>query len=462
MQNRNNGKALAAFALAAPLAVMLAGCESAGLSAPSLPSMPSLFADKPPEKLPGRRISVLRTGEKEGLAAPEVAVTVSLPPALANASWSQAGGTPSNAPGHLALGGSLKKVWSADAGEGSSKRTRITAIPIVYENKVFTLDAKGTVRAISAANGGTVWSVSLVPADEKASSWNPFNSSNTARAGFGGGLAADGGKVFAASGFGTVVAFEPGSGKVLWTKKLTAPIRQAPSAADGRVFVVTSEAELFCLSAADGSELWTQRGLPESASLLSNSNPAVSGNLVFVPYPSGEVVALDVKTGASKWTETLAKSDLGSSSTAIGDAARPVADRDLVFAVSRGGSLIATSRDKGSKVWSRDIASSQTPYVAGDAIFVVDVTGKLVALGRKDGKIRWLTQLPDSGIWSGPVLAGGKLWLASSKGMFVAVDATNGSIANESDLGNPVTITPVVADGKMFVLTDSAQLIAMN
>jgi outer membrane protein assembly factor BamB len=60
------------------------------------------------------------------------------------------------------------------------------------------------------------------------------------------------------------------------------------------------------------------------------------------------------------------------------------------------------------------------------------------------------------------VLAGGKLWLASSKGLFAGVDASTGDIATQTDLGSPVMIAPVVANGKLFVLTDKAQLIAMN
>ncbi len=60
------------------------------------------------------------------------------------------------------------------------------------------------------------------------------------------------------------------------------------------------------------------------------------------------------------------------------------------------------------------------------------------------------------------MLAGGKLWLASSKGLFVGVDAVSGSVAVQSDLGSPVMITPVVAEGRLYVLTDKAKLIAMN
>ncbi|MGO9546958.1 MAG: PQQ-binding-like beta-propeller repeat protein [Rhodomicrobium sp.] len=452
--------------LIAVLGLALGGCESIGLGEPSVPSVSSVTTmfDKKQEPLPGRRISVLKIEEKGAISGPEAAGPIVLPPAVTNAAWSQPGGVATNAPGHLAIGEALHTIWIADAGEGASKRTRLTAIPIVYGDKVYTLDAEATVHAISASSGAPVWNVRTVPAEKSSFDFmHPFNSNNVARAGFGGGLAADGGKIFAATGYGKIIALDAGSGQVIWTKNFAIPIREAPTAAEGRVFVVNSESELLCLNAGDGSQLWTQKGLPENAAVLTGASPAVAGNLVFVPYPSGEITAVDIKSGVAKWTDALAKGAINSSSTSVGEAARPVVDREAVFAMSRGGQLIATSREKGERLWTREIKGSQTPWIAGDTLFVVDMTGKLAALNRKDGKVRWVTALPGEDVhWSGPVLAGGRLWLASSKGLLVAVDALSGTIGSQSDLGTPVTITPVVAEGRLYVLTEKAKLIAMN
>ncbi len=443
----------------------LGACESMGLSEPSVPGISSITTmfDKKQEPLPGRRISVISADQKGAISGPESTSPIVLPPPIANASWSQPGGVPTNAPGHLVVGDTLRTIWTADAGEGSTKRTRLTASPIVYDNKIYTMDAEGAVHAISAANGERLWTVPTIPGDKSKFDYlHPFNSNNMARAGFGGGLAADGGKIFAATGYGTVVALDAASGKPVWTKKSEIPIREAPTAAEGRLFVVNAESELFCYNQADGAELWSQKGLPENAEVLTSASPAVAGNLVFVPYPSGEITAIDIKDGQPKWTESLASGDINSSASAIGEAVRPVVDREAVFAMSRGGQMVATSRDKGERIWTREIRGSQMPWVAGDVVFVVDATGKLIALNRKDGKARWVTQLPGKGRWSGPVLAGGKLWLASSKGELAAVDAVSGTIGHQVDLGSPVMIPPVVAEGRLYVLTDKAKLIAMD
>jgi outer membrane protein assembly factor BamB len=426
----------------------LTGCESAGLSAPSLSSVTSVFeAEK--AKLPGKRVSVLSTDSTQSLAAVEVKEPIRLPPPQGNANWSQPGGSANNAPGHLVLSGAKQTVWQADAGEGSSKKGRLTAVPIIENGKVFTLDTEGNVTAFSASNGSKIWRIALTPQQEKEVE------------GFGGGLAADGGRLFAATGYGTVVALDASSGKQLWSKFLGVPIRTSPTASSGKVFVVNTESQLFALSADNGSELWTGRGLPETASLLSNVSPALSGNHVVVAYPSGDVVAFDIKTGQQRWAEQLS-GEAAMSLNKIGDAARPAIDRDIVYAVSRTGKMVATATATGERLWSRDVAANQTPCPAGDVVYVVDLKGKLLALGRKTGKVYWMAALPEGQQWNGPVLASGQLWLASSSGQIVSVDAQTGAVSSKANLDSPIFITPVVASGKLFVLTDKARLIAMN
>jgi outer membrane protein assembly factor BamB len=426
----------------------LGGCESAGLSAPSLSGVTSIF-EKEKEKLPGKRVSVLSTDSTQSLAAVEIKEPIRLPPPQSNANWSQPGGSPDNAPGHLALTGAKRTIWRADAGEGSSKKGRLTAVPIIDNGKAFTLDTEGAVTAFSASSGRRLWRVALTPEQERDVE------------GFGGGLAASGGRLFAATGFGTVVALDASSGKRLWTKFLGVPIRTSPTASNGKVFVVNTESQLFALSADNGAELWTGRGLPETASLLSNVSPALSGSLVVVAYPSGDVAAFDAKTGQPRWTEQL-NGAAALSLNKIGDAARPVIDHNTVYAVSRAGRMVATAAATGERLWSREVAASQTPYPVGDVVYVVDIKGRLLALGRKNGKVHWIAALPDSQQWNGPVLAGGRLWLTSASGQIISVDAKTGAIGGKADLGSPIFIAPVVASGKLFVFTDKARLIAMN
>ena len=433
-------------------ALALAGCADAfvGMSLPSLPKVDDInpFAEKP-VPLPGKRVSVIQQENiTSDLAAADRPVT--LPPARPNDTWSQPGGSPNNAPGHLALADSIKSAWSADIGRGSTFYGKLTASPIVYDGKVYTLDAAGKVSAFNAAGGSLVWQASTTPPNE------------TDREGFGGGLAADGGRIYAATGYGYVVAFDAGSGRKLWEKNVESPIRTSPTAAADRVFAVNREGLVYCLAAADGSELWTFRGMGERASLLSNASPAVEGDIVVVPYPTGDLVALRISDGQPVWSESLARTRTGSPMAAMSDAARPVVDGGTVYAVGHGGRMVATNQKNGERQWSLTVPSLQAPWVAGDAIFVVDTGGQLMAVTRRDGKILWSTKLPGKHTWSGPVLAGNRLWLTSNKGHLIGVDASTGRVDVTHNVGQPIYIAPVVAGGRMYVLTDNARLMAFN
>ena len=448
----SNSRELGAAGVLLLCGLALAGCSDAfvGMSMPSLPKIDDInpWAEKP-VPLPGKRVAVI---QQENVATNLAAADrpLMLPPPRQNDAWSEPGGVPSNALGHLALAGAGQSAWSADAGRGSSFYGRLTASPIVYEDRVYTLDAGGRVTAFSVSSGTEVWRMSVTPPNEKD------------QEGFGGGLAADGGRIYAGTGFGYVVALDARTGNKLWEKSVEAPVRASPTAVGERVFALTKEGQVYCLSGSDGSELWAFRGMPERASLLSNASPAVDGDVVVVPYPTGDLVALHVSTGRPVWSESLARTHVGSSMSALSDVARPAIDGGTVFAVGHGGRMIATAQKTGERLWSLTVASSQAPWVAGDTVFVVDTTGQLMAIARRDGKIQWTVKLAGSNTWSGPVLAGNRLWLASNKGQLVGVDAATGRVETKQDLGQPVFIAPVVAGGRMYVLTDKAKLIALN
>src|SRR5262249_10427146 len=154
------------------------------------------------------------------------------------------------------------------------------------------------------------------------------------------------------------------------------------------------------------------------------------------------------------WSDSLSRTRTASSLAAMSDAARPALYNGTVFAVGHAGRMVANVQRSGERLWSLTVPGVQTPWVAGDTVFVVDTGAQLMAITRSDGKILWTTRLTSAKTWSGPVLAGGQLWLTSNKGHLVTVEPTTGKLIATQDLGAPIYIAPVVAGGRMFVFTD--------
>jgi outer membrane protein assembly factor BamB len=426
---------------------LLGGCAGGG---PSLPKISDLNPFKKEQQpLPGRRIPVIETTESlsDNLADADKPIVVPAP--RTNEAWTQPGGDANNAPGNLALAGALHQAWSAQAGEGTSRTGRVTASPIVYGDRIYTLDAAANVTAFSMS-GSKVFSISTKPEGEAG------------EGGYGGGLAAENGRLYVANGYGSVAALDPQTGKAIWTKDLDVPVRAAPTAYGDRLYVITIDGRFYALSGIDGSEIWLARGLPQTASLMTSTSPAVGDDVVVAPYPSGDVMAFNLENGTTIWSESLSRTRQTSQIASMSDAARPAIDDGVVYAIGHAGRMIATNAKTGERLWSLSIPSSQPPCVAGNTVYVVDTSGRVMALARPNGKTRWMMQLPNSKTWAGPVLANGVLWFASDKGEIAGVDAATGKLTSQANVGDAVFVPPIVAQGRMYVLTNSAKLIALN
>ena len=151
--------------------------------------------------------------------------------------------------------------------------------------------------------------------------------------------------------------------------------------------------------------------------------------------------------------------------------ALPVLDRGRVFAIGVGGLLVALDLRTGRRLWEREVGGTETPWLAGDWLFVQTSEQTLAAIGRDDGRVRWVTDLPryedaerQQGplFWTGPVLAGGKLVLAGSNEQALSVDPITGRVIGREDLRGPAAVSPVVAANTVFILTEDATLQAFR
>jgi outer membrane protein assembly factor BamB len=428
---------------------VLAGCTGAA------DKLLEPFTGKKDEILPGTRETVLLSNSPLGkaAAAPKEAASdpIAIPAAVSNANWSQPGGVPSNAMHNLDLGMQLKKVFAVSAGAGSSGRDRLLSGPIVVGGRIYVLDSEANVRAFNAANGARIWGRPLAPKGK-----DPEGA-------FGGGLASDGNNIYAATAFGEVVALSAATGNEVWRQKLGSPVRAAPTVADGKVFVVTVANEVAALNTGDGQSTWKHQGTGEQASLMAVSSPAVADGFVVVPATSGELIALSAGQGISAWDESLAAADPTTSLANLNDiAGRPVIDNGVVFGIAHAGRLGAFKLSDGSEVWSQEIAGSQTPWLAGDYVFVLSNRATLAAVSKRNGAVRWSVNLAGGGTWTGPVVGGGRLLVVGSAGLLVSVSPQTGQSMSTINLGEKFFIPPVIANGTIYLLSDAGTLIALR
>ncbi len=436
-------------ALVVTASAMLASCGIIG-------------GDDKPSTTPtvGERIPVLSRAESGAKVDPNLAGTAVLyPPATINSGWTQPGGNAAKSMGHVALGATLGSAWSANIA-GSTKRVRLAAAPVADAGRVYVVDTSAMVHAFDGSTGGKLWSTPLrVEGDGQ-------------NAVFGGGVSVEGSRVFATNGVGEVAALNAADGALLWKVKPAGPLRGSPTLAFNSVFVMTQDNQLYSLDAADGSVQWNKAGTIGQAGVFGVAAPAAGQATIIAGYSSGELNAYRYENGRDIWGDALSRTSISTSVATLSDIdADPIIDRGRVFALGQGGRMAAYELITGQRIWELNIAGISTPALAGEWIFTLTDDGRLLCIARATGKVRWIAQLQrfrneekkkDPISWTGPVLAGGRLIVASSEGTVAAVSTAEGSITTLFDVEEPVSLPPIVANNTLYILDDSGRLSAFR
>lgn len=421
--------------------------------------------DEKVEPIEGERISIL-IGDQELMPdAKAVKIEVNLPRPVNNENWAQSGGRASHVMGHLAAKGDLSLAWEESVGSGTNKELRLLATPIVADGRVYTIDTSSQIMAFNAATGEEIWQADITP---KSDDWLAFGSEES----MGGGLAYENGRIFITTSFAQLIAIDAKDGNEIWRELLPGPMRAPPTVQEGRVFVITIDNQLFAHSTETGERLWSHAGTMEVAGVLGGASPAVSKGVVVVPYSSGELFALRTSNGRPLWSDNLGALSVLDAVSSLSDIrGRPIIDGNRIIAISHSKRMVALDLRSGLRVWERKIGGIQSPWLAGDFIYILSGENKLICMAKAEGLIVWVAELRNYEdmedqegliVWSGPVLAGDRLILTGSHGVVLSISPYTGRLLGRMEMPDPVRIEPIVAGDTIYILTDEADLIALR
>ena len=352
-------------------------------------------------------------------------VALSLPPVRGNSDWPQRAGNALHASGNEAIGAGTARVFAVDIGAASDRRHRITADPIVAAGLVFTMDSRATVT-------GTT------------------------------------------TGYGELVALDARTGGIAWRQKVDAPIGGAPTVANGVVYVVGRDAGGWAVRANDGKVLWRIFGNDAMAGVMGVTAPAVSGSTVIFPMATGQVMAVDAANGTQIWSGDVAGARVGRSIALFRDmTGDPVIVGDTVYAGTSSGRTAAFDLATGAMKWSAREGASSPVLAVGNSVFLVNDQAQLIRLDAATGTRVWAQKLPyftaqkvrkQSKVWNhyGPVLAGNRLYIASSDGYLRVFDPNSGTLIGTAEIPGGAATAPAIAGQTLYVVSHDGQLMAFR
>lgn len=416
--------------------------------------------------LPGERLGireVLQTGVAEPGDPENRSRAFAAPAQTSNASWPQSAVSPAVRTTHASLSPGLAPLWSVSIGQGDKRRVRLNADPVAGADRIFAMDSAHQISAVSTG-GEVLWTHDLTPLRDDNSQAQ------------GGGLALADGRLYAASGFGTLTALDPATGAEVWTQKLDATATGAPSYYDGLVYVTSGDSVGWAVEADTGRVRWQIDGLSDINNVAGAPAPAVNDDRVIFSFGSGTLQSAFRQGGLRLWNADLAGTRPGVALARIDDiTGDPLIDGDTVYAGNHSGRVVAFDVASGERRWTAQDGALNPIWPAGDSVFFVSDRNQLLRLDATDGSRIWAVDLPgykperrpqkrrdQSFANHGPVLAGGRLIVAGSDGTIRAFDPTDGSLIAQTPIPGGATTRPIVAGGVLYVVSTKGQLHAFR
>lgn len=261
------------------------------------------------------------------------------------------------------------------------------------------------------------------------------------------------------------------SSPVLWGDRLFSLTSHGPKPEGG---VVTPEAPSFlAVDAASGEVLW-QSALPGSALVDGQwSSPTVAelGGRQQVLFPGGDgrLYALDPDSGDLLWffdaniaagvTSERQRHAFVAAAVVKGERIFLGVGRDPESGSAPGHFFALEPEGRGdltgtAVVWhfedDRFGRTLSTVAIADGRIYVPELNGFLFALDEATGKKLWQHDLL-APIWSSPLVADGKVFVADTEGDAVVLKAAPSlEILGESSFGEAVYTSPLARDGVLY------------
>lgn len=262
--------------------------------------------------------------------------------------------------------------------------------------------------------------------------------------------------------FAGLFAFDPVTGQELWRVQIdNTLILAAPAYAGGTVYFGASSGQVYAVDAATRT---FKPGWSFKAGEAIWGSPLVIGERVYVPAMDHHLYCLDANTGQVVW-------DFEAGAAL---AAQPSPSNGTLYQGAFDGRVYAVDAGSGEQVSGFDFKAQNWIWsevlVADGRLYVSSLDGKLYALDAATGQVLagypYSTQATDY-LRAAPVESGEMVIIATGNGRVTAVNIASGQMVWQWPTGDAapaygVLTTPVVSDGRVYVLLTSGQVYALD
>lgn len=223
-----------------------------------------------------------------------------------------------------------------------------------------------------------------------------------------------------------------------------------------QVCAIFATGDLLCAD-TDGKQLWAKNlGVPDNHYGYASSL-LIHGNLLIIQYDnanSSKVLALDIATGAERWSRSRTEKVTWSS---------PIiahVNNQSQLVLMGNPAITAYNPSNGEQLWRVECLTGEVGASACSAagiIYGASEYSKLVAINGTDGSVLWESDefLPEV---ASPVATKDHVYIATSYGIVAAFDSQSGEMTTYRELNAEFYSSPMLVEGKIYLFSNDGKM----
>ena len=410
-----------------------------------------------------RRISELEKEQKQtkvvdyiysskSVYSKEISLTkkISISNPRKNLSWKMSSLNQQNFLGNIYLSGIDNIFLKKKIGKNQFPMSKIISSPLVFENNIIFSDNNGTIFNINQ-NGEINWKKNIYKKIYKKVYKNLVFSIYQ-------------NNIYVADNIGFIYSIGLNNGKLVWIKNHGIPIKSNIKIYKNKIFLINQDNRILCFNTKNGSKIWDIRSVPSFIKLQNFLSSAISkqGDVIAI-NSSGDLLKVNANNGKIAWSLNTLQSTLAHATDFFKSSEIVIIDDDIIF--SSKSSIFSYNLNTGYTNWKQEVSSIGAPIIDGKNIFILTDNGYFVIIDKDTGIIisstnilKILKKKKQETKITGFIMGSGKIYSVTSNGYLIVSSPVSGKVEYFKKIGDPVTSTPIINNGKLYILTKNSRI----
>jgi len=380
--------------------------------------------------------------------------TISISNPKNNISWKMSGLNHQNFLGNIYLSGIDNIFLKKKIGKNKFSTSKIISSPLVFNNNIIFSDNTGTIFNISQS-GEINWKKNIYKKIYKRIYKSLVFSIYQ-------------NNIYVADNIGFIYSIDLISGKIIWIKNHGIPLKSNIRIYDDKIFLINQDNRIFCLNIKNGSKIWDIRLASSFIKLQNFLSTAISkqGEIITLTT-SGDLLKINASNGRIFWSFNALESTLAHAADFFKSSKIVLTEDDIIFSVK--SAIFSLNLNTGYINWKRKVSSVDAPIVDGKNIFILTDNGFFVIIDKNTGKIisshnilKILKKRHQETEITGFIMGSGKIYSVTSNGYLIVSSAVSGKVEYFKKIGDPVITSPIINDGKLYILTKNSRIFGFN